>query len=374
MPGWSDARREKSPVRATIAGAAWLAAAMLAPGWAHAEAGSTSLTSATFAETLEAAEGMPRLRSLLISHRDDLVVEEYFQGARPGDTFNVKSVSKSIMSALVGLAIDRGYLEGLDQPITDFYGDLISEQDDPRKRDITVGHLLSMQAGLETTSFRNYGAWVGSDDWIRFALEQPMRADPGTELVYSTGNSHLLSGIITEASGRSALRFARETLTGPLGIDIAAWDRDPKGIYFGGNNMAFTPRALHRFGRAYLDGGLYDGRQVIPTEWVELSTQPRVESGRESGRFYGLGWWIRTMAGFRAPHAWGYGGQFVVIVPELDLVVVTTSSSQPGNGRRAHMRSLRELIEHGAVATAADALGEYRPAPRRALLPLSSAP
>lgn len=349
------------------AGSAWLFACAMAVFAARPGSAESALSDAHFEPVLEAADGMPRLRSLLVDHDGETVVEKYFNGARPGDSANVKSVSKSIMSALVGLAIARGHIEGLDQPIADYYGNLLENADDPRKRRITVGNLLSMQAGLETTSFYNYGAWVLSSDWVRFALEQPMRAAPGTRLLYSTGNSHLLSGIVTRATGRSSLAFAREALANPLGIEIAAWDRDPAGIYFGGNNMAFTPRAMLAFGRLYLNGGRHEGRQILPEEWVELSTKPRVESSRERGRYYGYGWWVRLMAGFETPYAWGYGGQFIVLVPELDLVVVTTSSSEPGDGRRTHIRGLYDLIENGVIAPAADALGEFRPAPRRTL-------
>jgi len=333
-------------------------------GEAQAETGNTALSGEAFDDTLAAAGEMPRLRSLLISHDGELAVERYFNGAGPGDTSNVKSVSKTIMSALVGAAIDRGHIDGLDQPIADFYGELLAGED-PRKRDITIGNLLSMQAGLETTSFYNYGAWVVSDDWVRFALEQPVVADPGTRLLYSTGNTHLLSAILTEATGQSLLRFAQDALAGPIGIEIAAWDRAPDGIYFGGNNMAFTPRSLLAFGQLYMNGGRHGDRQVLPRDWVELSTTPRVESPRERGRYYGYGWWIRNMGGFESPYAWGYGGQFIVLVPELDLVVVTTSSPQPGNGRRSHIRGLYRLIEYGAVIEAADALGEFRPVRRR---------
>lgn len=344
-----------------------MAAMTFLAGPAPAETPAGSIPAAALDEAVTAAASMPRLRSLLVSHGGELVIEDYFHGADANDTFNVKSVSKTVMSALVGLAIERGHLQGIDQPIADFYAERLTGYDDPRKRNITIGNLLSMQAGLETTSFYNYGAWVTSDDWIRFALEQPMLADPGTRLLYSTGNTHLLSGIITRATGQSSLRFAREALAGPLGIEIAAWDRDPTGIYFGGNNMAFTPRSMLVFGEAYMNCGQHAGRQVIPCEWVELSTTPRVESSREPGRYYGYGWWVRMMAGFETPYAWGYGGQFIVLVPELDLVVVTTSSSQPGAGRRSHIRGLYNLIEHGVVTAAADALGEFRPAPREAL-------
>ena len=310
---------------------------------------------------------MPRLKSLLVSHSGDIVVEEYLNGTRAGDTANVKSVSKTVMSALVGIAIEAGHIESVDQPITDYFGELIVATDDPRKRSITVGHLLSMQAGLETTSFYNYGAWVTSDDWVRFALEQPLLADPGTRLVYSTGNTHLLSAILTKATGRSSLRFALDQLTRPMGFDLAAWDRDPNGIYFGGNNMAFTPRQMLDFGEMYLRDGIHEGRRILPSDWVRRSIEPRIESPRERGRYYGYGWWVRYTAGFETPYAWGYGGQFIVLVPDLDMVVVTTSSSEPGSDRRQHIRALYRLLEDGVVAAAADALGEFRPAPRRAL-------
>lgn len=309
-----------------------------------------------FADALEAAKRMPRLHSLLVSRNGELVVEQYFNGTNARQTANVKSVSKSWISALVGIAIDSGHIAGLDQPISDYYGELLAADDDEPKRSITIGNLLSMQAGLETTSFYNYGAWVLSDDWVRFALRQPMLAQPGTRLVYSTGNSHLLSDILTKATGSSTLQFAREELGRPLGIDIKAWPTDPNGIYFGGNNMVFTPRQLLAFGELYLNEGRANGRQVIPETWVNESTQPLVESSRERGRYYGYGWWLRDMAGVRIAYAWGYGGQFVLVAKELDLVAVATSSSLPGRNRRSHIRGLYRLLEDRVVAPVAAAI------------------
>lgn len=326
-------------------------------------AGAATLDASSFDVAVSAARQMPRLHSILISQDEELIVEQYFNGKRRNDTANVKSVSKTIMSALVGIAIEQGHIAGVDQPISDYY-DLPSEQPEARKRNITVGNLLSMQAGLETTSFYNYGAWVLSDDWIRFALEQPLTAEPGTRLLYSTGNTHLLSDIITEATGRSTLQFARQSLGQPLGFELAAWPRDPKGVYFGGNNMELTPRQMLAFGELYLNEGQVDGRQIVPANWVSSSVEPRVESPRENGRYYGYGWWIRTLAGFEAPYAWGYGGQFIMLVPELDLVVVTTSSSEPGEGRRSHIRGLYRLIEQQIVRAAAGELIRPPLAPR----------
>jgi CubicO group peptidase (beta-lactamase class C family) len=301
-----------------------------------------------FRGALQTARDMPRLHSLLISHNGKLVVEEYFNGRDPWRTANVKSVSKSVMSALIGIAIDKGLIAGIDQPIADYYGAALPAS----KRAITVGNLLSMQAGLETTSFYNYGAWVLSDDWVRFALDQPVLSPPGTRMHYSTGNTHLLSDILTRAAGESTFRFAATNLAEPLGFKLAEWPQDPNGVYFGGNNMELTPRQMLAFGRLYLNGGRANGEQVIPASWVEASLTPRVTSSRDEERQYGLGWWIKDMAGLPTAFAWGYGGQFILLVKDLDLVVVTTSDSLPGDTRRRHIRSLYDLLEHQIVATA----------------------
>jgi CubicO group peptidase (beta-lactamase class C family) len=308
-----------------------------------------------FDDALVAAGEMRRLRSLLISRGGELLVEEYFNGMTPNRTANVKSVSKSVMSALIGIAIDQGHLDGLDQPISDFYGDRL--QADPARGKITIGNLLSMQAGLETTSFYNYGAWVLSDDWVEFALNRPFRAQPGTRMLYSTGNTHLLSDILTRATGRSTLSFAQETLGRPLGIRVQPWTQAPDGVYFGGNNMEFTPRQMLAIGELYMNGGRANGRQVIPEDWIDTSLTPVVRSSRDTERQYGYGWWMRDMAGLPTVYAWGYGGQFILLVRELDLVVVTTSSSEPGDSRRRHTRDLYRLLEFEIVQPAATSAG-----------------
>lgn len=306
----------------------------------------------TFAPAVSTARSMPRLRSLLISHDGELVLEEYFNGASGARKANVKSVSKSVISALVGIAIDRGHIDGLDQPVADFYEENLGSDDESTKREITVGHLLSMQAGLETTSFYNYGAWVLSNDWVAFALNQPLQSPPGTRMRYSSGNFHILSAILTEATGKSTLDFAREVLGRPLGIQIHPWTQDPAGIYFGGNNMEFTPREMLAFGELYLHGGRANGKQIVPASWVVDSLTPRVRSSRDRDREYGLGWWIREMASVKTAYAWGYGGQFILLVPDLDIVVVTTSSSTPGDTRRRHTRALYDLLEDEIVRPA----------------------
>ncbi len=288
---------------------------------------------------------MPKLYSLLISHQGELILERYFNGSGPDRVVNVKSVSKSVISALVGIAIEQGHIEGTEQSIDKYFGAKFSNETDPVKRIITIKDLLTMQAGLASTSSRNYGAWVLSKDWIGYALKQPMLSPPGTLMQYSTGNTHLLSAILTQVTGTDTLQFARKALAEPLGFHLAAWPRDPQGIYFGGNDMELTARQMLVFGRLYLNGGSVNGKQLISADWVKISLQRHAESTREHGRYYGYGWWIQEMAGFETKYAWGYGGQFIILVPDLDLVVVTTSSSTPDPDRRSHRRGVDELVE-----------------------------
>jgi CubicO group peptidase (beta-lactamase class C family) len=300
---------------------------------------------ANFDATIEAAARLPRLHSILVSQRRRLVVERYFNGTKPIQLANLKSASKSVISALVGIAIGRGSIANVNVPINSYFADALGTDKDSRKRSITIENLLTMQSGLQTTSNRNYGAWVLSSNWVRHALTRPMVSEPGTSMEYSTGNTHVLSAILTKVTGKSTWQFAQETLATPLGFTLPQWPRDPQGIYFGGNEMLMTPRQMIAFGELYLNHGRSKGQQIVPERWVEASLVPRTISRRESDRFYGYGWWIRELAGHQTFYAWGYGGQFIFLVPDMDLVVVTTSSSNPGDERRSHLLAIYDLVE-----------------------------
>ncbi len=298
-----------------------------------------------FSNAHAAAGQLPRLHSLLISRGGELVFEQYYNGIDPTRPANMKSASKSVISALVGIAIDKGIIDSVDTKVADYFPELLSSSDSEEKQQITIENLLTMQSGLETTSNRNYGKWVLSDNWVEFALNQPLVAEPGTRMLYSTGSTHLLSAILTKASGMSAKQFAQENLSAPLGFSMSYWSQDPQGIYFGGNDMEMTPRQMLEFGRLYLNDGLVDDRQVISKEWVAESHKPWAISPRGQGRFYGYGWWLRDLADMQVPVAWGYGGQLIFVVKELDLVVVATSESKPSPARRGHLGSLYDLVE-----------------------------
>ena len=333
---------------------AWLALTFIA----HAAAAQDD----RFAGAVNAAGDLPRLHSLLASWRGEVVLERYFNGARATRAANVKSVSKSIISALVGVAIDRGMVPGPETPIRTYFPEIAKEKD-ARKQRITIEDLLTMRSGLESTSNRNYGAWVQSRNWVQHALAKPLFAEPGTEMEYSTGNTHLLSAILTKATGASTWQFAQDSLAKPLGFTLPRWPQDPQGIYFGGNDMLLTPRQMLSFGELYLRHGRISVKgsdpttHVVPQKWIEQSFVPRGVSPI-SGNQYGYGWWMRELAGHQAYFAWGFGGQYIILVPALDLVVVTTSASTVAEDRRSHRRTLFELVEDLVIAPVATAAAE----------------
>jgi CubicO group peptidase (beta-lactamase class C family) len=300
---------------------------------------------------LERAELLTPLSSLVIARAGETLVEEYYRGMRADRSVNVKSVSKTLLSPLVGIAIRDGLLEGPDQRLDELLPETYDRLEaagrfDARKRNVTLHHLLSMTTGIQGTSFGNYGAWVSSRNWVRDALRRPMECDPGRCWEYSTGNTHLLSVILSRQSGKTLRAYARDVFFGPLGIPLYEWDRDPQGYYLGGNNMAMRPRDLLKFGQLFLDRGRYEGEQLVPEEWIDLAWRPRNRSPW-NGHRYGYLWWTEEWAGEVAHFAWGYGGQYVVVVPRLELVAVVTSSL--ARRQRGHTRDLRRFFDDFVV-------------------------
>jgi CubicO group peptidase (beta-lactamase class C family) len=291
-----------------------------------------------------AAAKLPRLYSLLASQRGQLTIEYYAKGHGPTRLANIKSASKSVISTLVGIALERKHIPSLDTPIVRWFPELRGEADS-RKQRITVDHLLTMQTGLESTSGGDYGRWVASANWVRYVLTRPMVSDPGTTMEYSTGTSHLLSALLTKATGRSTHQFASEVLAKPLGFALARWIRDPQEIYLGGNEMQMTPPQMLALGELYLARGRAGGRQVVPAVWIDRSCTPRTRSRWDADREYGYGWWIRELGGHRACFAWGFGGQYIMVFSELDLVVAITSSPSVSDERRGYRRQLFDLLE-----------------------------
>lgn len=295
-------------------------------------------------QVIDAFADLERTRNVLVTSDGRPVLEHVVDGLPLEQPANVKSLAKIVISALVAAAIERGVIDGTGQPVVELLGDAVPADADPRVAEITVGHLLSMQAGLERTSGHNYGEWVNSDDWVAYALTRPFVDEPGGAMLYSTGNSHILSAALTRATGRSTLALARDWLGEPLDIRVPAWDTDPQGIYFGGNNMRLSARALARVGELYHRGGRHDGERVFAADWVDESWKRRTRS-RYTGEAYGLGWFTTELAGETVRYGWGYGGQFLYVIPRLDLTVVLLSDPTPPSPQSALVRRV-----HGVIA------------------------
>ncbi|HSN56648.1 MAG TPA: serine hydrolase [Candidatus Sulfomarinibacteraceae bacterium] len=262
------------------------------------------------------------VQSLIVLRGGSTALEWYRTPADAGPT-NIKSASKSVLSALVGIALDRRLIADLDTPVVELLPTQADLLETPAKRGITLRHLLSMTAGLESTSQQAYGAWVSGENWLRGALSRPMVSEPGEDFIYSTGSSHAAAAILDRASSPPGLvRWAREVLFDPAGIGPVTWQRSPEGLPFGGNNMAMTPRDLARFGRLWLAEHPPGGDPLLPASWIETATSRQAEGWPDRYGAYGLGWWLPGGGPFLAV---GFGGQLLWVDPEHDSVVVVTS-------------------------------------------------
>ncbi|MDU8946197.1 serine hydrolase domain-containing protein [Ovoidimarina sediminis] len=323
----------------------FVAGALAAPFLSHAQAGA-------FADAFGRAAELDQLHALVIGQKGAILRAEAIRGPALGRPANVKSVSKSIVATLTGIAIDKGALPGVAAPLGSVAPGIIPRNADPRVAEIRVADLLTMQAGLERTSGANYGGWVSSRNWVADALSRPFVAEPGARMLYSTGSYHVMGAVLSEVTGTSLLGLARDWLGAPLGIEIPAWTRDPQGRYMGGNEMALTPEALWRFGDMIRQGGVWEGREVVSRDWVEAALTPRTRSAF-SGHDYGYGWFLMTPDGVRVAYGRGYGGQMIYAVPELQLTVAITSDPLRPARSRGYAGALHALLKEAVLPEAA---------------------
>lgn len=285
----------------------------------------------------------------------------YLEGT---DLHTLQSVTKSVLSAAIGIAIDEGHISGVDAPAMPFFEAYAPYPTDPRKEATTIEDLLTMRSGIQWNTAGGYGSDThstiqleASDEWIRFILEQPTDTDPGTRYQYNDGASVLLGKILREATGQRADAWAREKLFEPIGIDRSYWKITPDGEADTEGGLYLATEDLARIGYLFLRGGEWDGRQVVSPEWVVASTAPVVpdirpdNDRRDLG--YGYQWWVLDAEdGVSTIYAArGYGGQFLFVVPEHDLVVVFNGWHHHGRPPRSTSTALQERILPAVVAT-----------------------
>ena len=273
-----------------------------------------------------------KIHSMLVVRNGLLVFERYYNGFGPDNPHDTRSVTKSITSLLTGIAIERGAIAGVDAPLMDYLADEYPDVQD--KEDISFRHLLTMSSGLDCddsdrSTRGQEDRMYKSKDWVEYFLSLSRSYAPGDTTRYCTGGVVALGEAIAQGAGQDVAVFADDALLGPLGIRNYRWWRfdDERKVDTGGH-MLLTPRAMAKVGMLVLQGGRWDGRQIVPAEWIERSVQPLTQM---RGEAYGYLWWRNTLRyggedgrAVDVISARGNGGQAIFVVPEYDLVAVFT--------------------------------------------------
>ncbi|WML32564.1 serine hydrolase [Clostridium sp. OS1-26] len=278
------------------------------------------------------------INGMVVVRKGNIVFERYYNDYGPNDTFHVASVTKSIISALIGIAIDKGYIKSVDQKALDFFPEYVSNPADIQKRAITIRNLLTMTTPYP---FKNWQEPLDrlcrQPDWVKYTLDQLGQNGKIGVFKYSSAGAHLLSAIITRATGKYAREFANEYLFQPIGMkeipdydmkafgfeelfgkDVKGWVKDPKGNSTGGWGLTLTPRDMARFGFLYLNDGLWNDNQIVSKSWIDESTAMNSYK-------YGYLWWLQEEEGVFPYSAMGDGGNIICCIPEKDLVVAIAS-------------------------------------------------
>jgi CubicO group peptidase (beta-lactamase class C family) len=292
--------------------------------WAESAAQTEGVDKAKLDAAYAKAAGVPTFNGLVVVRHGKLVGEQYFHGWRATTAAAIKSVSKSILSAVMGVASDSGLIHSTDDLVITYLPAPFDKDVDARARQLTFANLLTMAPGFAWNE--NGGSLAGmiaSNNWLSTIMHTEMDASPGTKWTYSSGMTHLFSTMLTHTTKTSTHAWSKEHLLDPLGISIRRWDRDSAGVDFGGAEVYMTPRDLARFGQLFLGKGVVDGQRLLSEAWVTASTHS-VWTQVEGGNDYGSWWWQRKVGGHDTFFGWGYGGQFVVVIPDLDAIIVAT--------------------------------------------------
>jgi CubicO group peptidase (beta-lactamase class C family) len=315
----------------------------------------TSSPAAQGMDTAQVSAGLREIKnnafifSLLVI-RNDLLVIEYYSRFQKENDFEIHSAAKSFTSALIGIAIDQGLIRSVQEKVLGYFPQLDTAGIDPRKRNWTLEHFLTMRSGIDWDESADHTAlFTDNVNWLYTTLRLPLKYSPGESFVYTTPNVNVLSGIITRTTGMSTYEFAEKNLFTPLKISVRSWLTDPQGVYIGGTGMMYTPRDLARFGQLYLHNGLIDGKQIISKQWIQQTLLPRNPTNSTWGDLssvnYGYLWWNNYSAQDSIFMAAGFAGQFIFIVPAKNMVIVTIGDDNPSEAQA----SLNETVVIGIL-------------------------
>lgn len=271
------------------------------------------------------------VRSVVIVRNSKLVFEYYRDGLGPSTLHDMRSATMSVVSTLVGVALQKGYIESVDQSIADFLPEALGEGVDARVTAVTLRHVLTLTAGFDP-AVKQVGSWAFPVD---FALRRPLISDPGRKFDFNPGTAHLAARVLVSATGESVSQFAQKQLFAPLRIERYLWRNDrPGGGDLGYSGLQLTTRDMAKLGQLYLQHGAWNGTALIPPEYVEAATRKQSSGGPPMHWGYGYSWWVAPSSRLPAPYMAGADdGQRIYVNPGLRLVVVVTSDSDNGRGR-----------------------------------------
>lgn len=268
------------------------------------------------------------IHSVLVIRHGYLVTEVYFPPYTQEIKHPLHSISKSVTSAMTGVAIEEGYIKGVRQNVLDFFPEIAKGTKDEKLKALTIEHLLTMSAGFNTNTLPDFYGQDGDVDAIEYILTHSnVLWEPGETFYYDSGMPHVLSAIIQKRSGQTLEGYAQKKLFDPLGITDFRWQSDPQGVTTGYTGLSLRPRDMAKLGYLYLHNGQWDGKQIVPAKWVRATTTRHMETkglmnaAEDDG--YGYYWWIDSFGGYSAH---GHGGQYIFVLPALDMVVVFTGS------------------------------------------------
>jgi CubicO group peptidase (beta-lactamase class C family) len=299
----------------------------LAAPWPRAAAREVGMDGPALAAAMTRAAALPRARSLLVARRGRLVLESYFAGADASTLFDVRSVTKSVVGSLAGIALAEGRI-ALDDSIAGYLMPRYSL--DGEDTSVRIRDLLDMTAGYvwNENDGPDYNIWIASADRVQFLLDRPRASPAGAQFTYNSAAAHLLGVVLELATGVRLPQYADERLFRALGASLVSWEPLDAGTVNGGSGIRLRAQDLLKFGQLFLQRGYSADRSVLPEAWVDEVTRPRFDWRRRYGAqrsvSYGMLWWVAD-AEPAAFFAWGYGGQFVYVVPSFELVVVTTT-------------------------------------------------
>lgn len=294
---------------------------------------------------------IPGIRSLVVSHESEIIREGYYNNTTsgPDSIIDVRSVTKSIMSTLIGIAIDKGYIDNVDQTLSEYIDTLVPNLDE-QKGNITIHQLLTMTTGLEWFEIAEpseFGDFIYATNQLSYAIEKPIINEPGLVFDYSDGVAHLTSVVLTQATGMTTNEFAHRFLFEPLGIDTRFWYEDNQGYFYGGAGLCIGPHDMVKIGNLFLQKGKYDGKQILSEDWIEKSTTNYITTNNVVPYLtnYGYYWWIGNVKNFDFYTAMGYGGQFIFVIPDLELVIVTTCNFTGIGGSQQASQNWNSIID-----------------------------